>query len=305
MAAPPASLKAIKPYLDRGSEIKARDPIVAYHCRLYALQEAMRLRSTVPKEDMVYVLGLMDDLEKEKAGLGDLDDAAAVVENFGQELFLKADDADRAGKSDMRTGKAFLAACHVLEACKQFGELPLDLEEKIKYAKVRFVKIAKATKEGRPVTPPPGTEPPVAADASSDPVGDPDPPPPDYPPPPPPGDAPPSYLSLPEAPPSGRGSYDALPPPPPVPSLPETPSARGSSALPGTPGSSVPPVPPYNFAAPPPLQSGFKPTASQTREAIGLCQSAISALQFRDHETAVSTLSAALGLLCSGAPPPA
>jgi len=25
----------------------------------------MRLRSTVPKEDMVYVLGLMDDLEKE------------------------------------------------------------------------------------------------------------------------------------------------------------------------------------------------------------------------------------------------
>ena len=73
----------------------------------------MRLRSTVPKEDMVYVLGLMDDLEKEcrlprapawqqrfpahrtlaqqeKAGLGDLDDAAAVVENFGQELFLKA-----------------------------------------------------------------------------------------------------------------------------------------------------------------------------------------------------------------------
>ncbi|EOD33797.1 hypothetical protein EMIHUDRAFT_229315 [Emiliania huxleyi CCMP1516] len=47
-----------------------------------------------------------------------------------------------------------------------------------------------------------------------------------------------------------------------------------------TPGSSVPP-------------------------AIGLCQSAISALQFRDHETAVSTLSAAIGLLCSGAPPPA
>ena len=28
--------------------------------------------------------------QQEKAGLGDLDDAAAVVENFGQELFLKA-----------------------------------------------------------------------------------------------------------------------------------------------------------------------------------------------------------------------
>jgi hypothetical protein len=34
----PDSLKAIKPYLERGTELKSRDPIVAYHCRLYALQ---------------------------------------------------------------------------------------------------------------------------------------------------------------------------------------------------------------------------------------------------------------------------
>jgi len=34
----PDSLKAIKPYLERGAELKGRDPIVGYHCRLYALQ---------------------------------------------------------------------------------------------------------------------------------------------------------------------------------------------------------------------------------------------------------------------------
>merc|ERR1719487_850062 len=103
---------------------------------------------------MTYVITLMDELEKEKAGVGDLEDAAVQVENFGQDLFQKADDADRSGRSDLKTGKVFLAASNVLESCKQFGELPPDLSEKIKYAKWRFVEIAKATKEGRPPVPP-------------------------------------------------------------------------------------------------------------------------------------------------------
>ena len=88
MAEVPASLKKIKPYLERGAEIKARDPIVAYHCRLYALQEAMKMRKDLPKADMGFILGLMDELEKEKAALGgDADDAQMLVENFGQDLF--------------------------------------------------------------------------------------------------------------------------------------------------------------------------------------------------------------------------
>ena len=38
MIPPPDSLKPIKPYLERGAELATRDPLVAYHCRLYALQ---------------------------------------------------------------------------------------------------------------------------------------------------------------------------------------------------------------------------------------------------------------------------
>ena len=52
MADTPASLKPIKPYLERGQELKARDPVVAYHCRLFALQEGMAMRAKVPKSDM-------------------------------------------------------------------------------------------------------------------------------------------------------------------------------------------------------------------------------------------------------------
>ena len=159
----PTSLKSVKPYLDRASEVQAKDPIVAYHCRLFALQEAMKLRASVPKADMGFVLSLMDQCEKEKGALGEMDEPAITVENFAQDLFQRADDADRAGRSDLRTGKAFLAASHIFDVCKQFEELPADISEKAKYAKWRFVEIAKATKEGRPPAPPRG-DPPAEAE---------------------------------------------------------------------------------------------------------------------------------------------
>ena len=76
----PASLKAIKPFIEQASNIHPRDPLVAYHVRLYALQQAMEMRAQLPKPDMGYVIGLMDQLEKEKAALGEIgEDAAAQV----------------------------------------------------------------------------------------------------------------------------------------------------------------------------------------------------------------------------------
>ena len=101
MAAVPPSLKSIKPYIERAAELKSKDPIVAYHCGLYALQEAMKLRAQLPKEDMGFVIGLMDQLEAEKGALGEMDSPAVLVENFAQDLFQRADDSDRAGRHDM------------------------------------------------------------------------------------------------------------------------------------------------------------------------------------------------------------
>ena len=74
MAEVPASLKSIKKYLEQGKTVD--NPVVAYHCRLWALQQAiaMNQRSKLPKEDMGFIMTLMDEVEKEKGGL-DLDDA--------------------------------------------------------------------------------------------------------------------------------------------------------------------------------------------------------------------------------------
>merc|ERR1719482_2577335 len=115
-----------------------------------------------------------------------------MVENAAQELFEKADDADRSGKYGLQTAKDFLASAQLFEVCKQFGELPSDILEKIKYGKWRFVEICKAAKERRPPAPPRGAEP--NEDGSVEP---------DAPPPPAPsagvaggGSAPPDYLHL-------------------------------------------------------------------------------------------------------------
>ena len=68
MADVPPSLKPIKKYLEQGKTVD--NPVVAYHCRLFALQQAMKMRSKIPKEDMGFIMTLMDECEKEKGGLG-------------------------------------------------------------------------------------------------------------------------------------------------------------------------------------------------------------------------------------------
>lgn len=300
MADVPASLKAIKPYLEQAKR-EAADPIVAYHCRLYALQEAMALRSKIPKDDMGYVIGLMDQLEAEKQTLGENDAPAVVVENLAQDLFARADDADRGGQSTLPTAKGFLAAAHLFEVCKQFGELPADLLEKIKYAKWRFVEICKATKERRPPAPPRG----IVDDDEAGPSDG------GVPPMPPapgfagPADAPPpmlppgggacdgaaDYMGLPPAAPPGAvppgppnvPTYVSLDPPGAYPAMPPAPPAYDAAAalpfnLPAAPPSAHPPPPPpppygaqpAHYAAPggmqPPPRPSYTPGARPPSE---------------------------------------
>lgn len=308
----PASLKPIKPYLEAAKRFKAADPVVAYHCRLFAMQEAMNMRAKIPKPDMGFVITLMDQLESEKAALGDLSNAAITVENFALTLFERADDADRSGKSTLPVAKDFLVSSQILETCRQFGELSEDLLEKIKYAKWRFVEICKATKEKRPPAPPRG-DPPMSdtlppTEAGGDGVGAPSTS--GAPPQPPPPDA--DYLGLPPVdpqpsvppvvPPSIPGGYPQEPPPP---------YAAVPPAVPPTVPPAVPQVP--GVAAQ--LSAGSTAALStqaapnlgraQIMEAMKLCQSAVSALQFQDAETAVHTLHKALSMLTTPPTPQA
>jgi len=331
---PPPSLKGkIVAYLNQAKErTTAGDNTIAYYCKVHALSEAMAVRANIPKADMGYVIGLMDQVEAEKKGLSDLDDAQVLIENRAFELFDRADNADRANPTvpRLQTAKDFYASATLLEVCKEFGELPEDLAEKIKYGKWRYVEICKAAKEKRAPAPPRGVD---AEDSSgaagaegsssaaaAEPV--------------PPAAPSPGYVaeSSPYMPPtSDATSYLDLPPAaPPVPTAPTVPAAPPYVAS-STPNSfDSPPAPPTHYPAPPAAPAApvappaaYAPTAyappptnyltddrNTIVEAARLSQQAVSSLQFQRVETAVHALQKALSLLTTppapssqGAPP--
>ena len=98
----------------------------------------------------------------------------AQIEHTAMELFERGDNADRANPTvpKLQTAKDFMAAATLFEVCKEFGDLPDDLAEKVKYGKWRYVEICKAAKEKRAPVPPPavdhGNEGGAAAEPSSE-----------------------------------------------------------------------------------------------------------------------------------------
>ena len=181
-----------------------------------------------------------------------------------------------------------------MESCQQFGELADDLAEKVKYAKWRFVEIAKAVKERRPPAPPRGMEDGAEADGAAPPppetAAPPAPPAPSAPdasgydsmiPPPaaPPPSGSPDYMGLPPAEPMGYPGgvpqYGSQPPAA-VPTAPPVSHGVPSFGIPSPPGG-VPTVPqhvPPAYGAPPQMPSammgavpGFKPERCAPRPA--------------------------------------
>ncbi|GAA5841288.1 hypothetical protein JCM9279_000605 [Rhodotorula babjevae] len=160
MADVPSDLKAVSPYLARARELTKAEPVIAYWCTFYALQQAMSLRSSAP-ESQAFLINLMDQLEESKAANASneafTDDvaASAYIENFGLKLFSQADNEDRKGKATRLTARKFLAAANFLELLSIFGEPTSENRDKIKYAKWKASDIAKAFREGRTPTPGP------------------------------------------------------------------------------------------------------------------------------------------------------
>ncbi|BGP39094.1 hypothetical protein JCM10450v2_003046 [Rhodotorula kratochvilovae] len=159
-AAVPHDLKAVAPYLARAHELAKAEPVIAYWCTFYALQQAMSLGSKDP-ESQGFLLGLMDKLEEAKAAnlqneaFTDDVAASAYVENFGLKLFSQADNEDRKGKATRLTARKFLAAANFLELLAIFSEITSENRDKLKYAKWKATDIAKAFREGRTPTPGP------------------------------------------------------------------------------------------------------------------------------------------------------
>eukprot|EP00897_Mesotaenium_endlicherianum_P009936 jgi/Mesen1/8971/ME000056S08379 len=188
MATPVEPAKQLLPYLQRADELQKHDRLVAYYCRLYAMEKGLKIPSKERTKDTNAILiSLMGQLEKDKKAVALSPDDNMYVEGFAQSVFSKADKQDRAGRADLTTAKTFYAAGIFFEVCRQFAELQPELEQKQKYAIWKAADIRKALSEGRkPIAGPPGGDPeeftqatnaPTTPDSGEAPGGAPPPPP--------------------------------------------------------------------------------------------------------------------------------
>mmetsp|Transcript_16172 Transcript_16172/g.39879 ORF Transcript_16172/g.39879 Transcript_16172/m.39879 type:complete len:453 (+) Transcript_16172:54-1412(+) len=151
----PVSLKPISKYLARAKEVETASPVVAYYCKVVALQEGFKCRDTSDPAATQFLTSLLDNCELAKKSLGgEKDSHQAEVESFALEVFQRADDEDRAGSATKDTAKTFYAAVCFLEVTRFFNDpLPSDMDEKLKYAKWKVADITRAIREGRTPTP--------------------------------------------------------------------------------------------------------------------------------------------------------
>ncbi|KAH1062743.1 hypothetical protein GYH30_005613 [Glycine max] len=153
--------KLLLPYLQRADELQKHEPLVAYYCRLYAMERGLKIpQSERTKTTNALLVSLMKQLEKDKKSIQLGPEDNLYLEGFALNVFGKADKQDRAGRADLTTAKTFYAASIFFEILNQFGAVQPDLEQKQKYAVWKAAEIRKALKEGRKPTagPPDGDE---------------------------------------------------------------------------------------------------------------------------------------------------
>ncbi|KAK7385989.1 hypothetical protein VNO78_32006 [Psophocarpus tetragonolobus] len=153
--------KLLLPYLQRADELQKHEPLVAYYCRLYAMERGLKIpQSERTKTTNALLVSLMKQLEKDKKSIQLGPEDNLYLEGFALNVFGKADKQDRAGRADLNTAKTFYAASIFFEILNQFGAVQPDLEQKQKYAVWKAADIRKALKEGRKPTagPPAGDE---------------------------------------------------------------------------------------------------------------------------------------------------
>lgn len=161
MASENEPAKLLLPYLQRADELQKHEPLVAYYCRLYAMERGLKIpQSERTKTTNSLLVSLMKQLEKDKKSIQLGPEDNLYLEGFALNVFGKADKQDRAGRADLNTAKTFYAASIFFEILNQFGQVQPDLEQKQKYAAWKAADIRKALKEGRKPTagPPAGDE---------------------------------------------------------------------------------------------------------------------------------------------------
>ncbi|KAJ5977696.1 hypothetical protein N7501_001038 [Penicillium viridicatum] len=153
----PAGLRSadIGRFAIRAAQIEKAKPVVAYWCNFHIVNQIIeRGLHNADDEIKLYTTNLVEKLEQfkienpENDTVTDTVAASAYVEQFGLEVFSRAEAAMNANKVTKQTGDTFLAAATFLELCSIWGPLDPELAGRIKFAKFHAVRIVKAFKAG-------------------------------------------------------------------------------------------------------------------------------------------------------------
>ncbi|KAJ5654654.1 hypothetical protein N7490_001657 [Penicillium lividum] len=162
----------------RAAQIEKVKPVIAYWCNYHIVNQIIE-RGLHNSSDEIksYTMDLMDKLEQfktenpENETVTDSVAANAYVEQFGVEVFNRAQAAMTANKVTKQTGDTFLAAATFLELCQMWGDMDPEIAGRIKFAKYHAIRITKAIKAGEDPNdsnPPPKEEEEEAQVESSD-----------------------------------------------------------------------------------------------------------------------------------------
>eukprot|EP00736_Rhodelphis_marinus_P014531 Rmarinus@m.3174 len=152
----PPNLKAVQKYLQRAKEVEQHYPVIAYYCTQFAMEKALEIRNPSNKDETAFLMHTMDELEKSKKELEmpSKEEGKKLLENFALNIFARTDKEDRSGKITKKTARNFFVASCFMEACAQFGPLSPEIEERLKYARIKASYISKCLGTG--VVPKPG-----------------------------------------------------------------------------------------------------------------------------------------------------
>ncbi|XP_035687596.1 vacuolar protein sorting-associated protein VTA1 homolog isoform X2 [Branchiostoma floridae] len=275
----PAAFKPVQHHLKTATDHDKRDPVIAYYCRLYSMQTAMKIDSKSP-DCRGFLIKLMDQLEQMKSQLQGTEAITnevvgqAHVESYALKMFLFADNQDRAANFNKSVVKSFYTASMLFDVLQVFGELSEDLIKHRKYARWKSAYIHDCLRKGETPMPGPlgGEEGGVEA-------------------PPPMGfkDLPPQQPAVNQFPPPTNQV------PPGAHAPPTTPAETPSNPVPTQPAPVA-----YDNYLQPTASGGVSLTMDEMNKASKLCRYAISALQYEDVPEAINNLQKALRLLTTG-----
>ena len=133
-------INKLKPYLALAKEYEPFFPISTYYLKEYAVNKLMALYKKLKSEgndDTILKQTLnvwIGEIEQMKQKYGDLlqnkNENLKEIENFTMNVFLKADNDERANNFTIETMKAFQATSKLFEVLNFLGEPSEDFAQK-------------------------------------------------------------------------------------------------------------------------------------------------------------------------------